>query len=147
MAKYYYCNGTTKLDLPCQIPVPKERDRCHFHNDDGGGPGPKAVASSIYKMAKATLDAICYIHSASDAVPFAIELAKKGLDLLNIIVNADYDEPSDLFEEYANNESIIISNLESRREEELIQLVGLCNHILSYASAEKGNEAVVLMAH
>jgi len=142
MAKYYFCNGTKKDNLPCQLAVPNERDKCHFH-DGGGGPGPKRVASAIFSNIKGSIDIIVYAHAAIEASRFFFSLSEYGINMFSKF--AGYDTTSleeeslslkakSLSDYYSTNESFITDRLSKKTDEDLRTLSAISNHILAVLS-------------
>ena len=138
MAKYYFCNGTKKDDLPCQLAVPEERDKCHFH-DGGGGPGPKRVALSIFSNMKGAIDVMVYAHAAIEASKFFFSLSEHGINIFSEL--AGYNAVS--FEEdnlsiqakalsdyYEINEVYIVDRISKKTEKDLRSLSAISSLIL-----------------
>jgi len=138
MAKYYYCNGTKKSNnLPCQIAVPDEYDKCHFH--DGGGPGPKKVAVSTFKLLKGAIDTMVYLHAAIEASKFFFSLADYGISLYAELAGFDMEPYHDdsllqkleaLGKFYSVNEAHITNRISLLDEEGLQHISALTNYLL-----------------
>jgi len=126
MAKYYFCNGTTKKNLPCQNPVPKEKDRCPYHRSGGGGPG-----SSIFSLLKSGVDAMLYTHAVKEASPFVIEVIRRVIEIFssNFHIRArDIEELSSILE---NNETNITRIINSMDEINIREIVAISNFAVS----------------
>ncbi|UTM56716.1 hypothetical protein L4174_012945 [Photobacterium sp. CCB-ST2H9] len=149
MASYYFCNGTTSKNKPCQNHVSKEGEKCRFHN--GGGGGGDALKAT-YRAGKAALDAICYLHSCSDAFSFIIDLASKSLELMgySLKFTSNHSSPSyrtnrqsfaeDFKYWYNENEDHVTSVLESLDVEDFQQFSALCNLLVALKQEEQQDE-------
>ncbi|MCG7964956.1 MAG: hypothetical protein JAY63_00010 [Candidatus Thiodiazotropha taylori] len=141
MADYYFCNGTTQRNTPCQNHVSSEGDRCRHH---GGGGGPGKMLSSAYKAGKVALDAICYLYACSDAVPYAIELASKGLGVFSKLLSFfETDDPNMVRQKFIDQERLVESKLATMDAQELREYSALCNHLVALVREEKYEEQVV----
>jgi len=145
MAEYYFCNGTTAKNKPCQIHVPEEGNKCHFHSG-GDGPNRIEVARAIFKAAKAGIDAICYLHAASDAVPFALELAKSGLKVFGNLIGMTNLSSTELSEFYEKHEMIIVVRLSNETEDNLRNLAAFANHLVSLVEENNRDKEVMYVA-
>ena len=132
-------------NLPCQVHVPEEGDKCHFH-DGGGGPGPVKITTSIFTASKSALDAICYLHAASDAVPFAIELAKNGLGIFGKLVGMPKLDSLALSQFYDTNRNEIVRRLSTMDERELREFVAVSNHLVALVQNNEGEKLPVYVA-
>ena len=147
MAIFYFCNATTTKNLPCQIPVKKEFDRCHFHKKggiklppgEGGNPGN--LLAGIYDLGKMTLDAICYIHATATAVPFVADLIKKGIDVFNSLADTSFDNPNDLRDHYSAKKSYLIGRLSTFDDREMSRFVNSCLDTLSLEESALSTES------
>lgn len=147
MAKYYFCNGTTSKELPCQIHVPEERSRCHFHSG-GGGPSPFKIATTVYKTTRNALDLLCYLYTLNDAIPFAIEIGREGLGLFTSLAGLSEVEPSELRDFFEKNKLEIIRRYSTMEERELRKYVAMVNHIVATIDSETdGNKTMHMSAN
>ena len=145
MAKYYFCNGTKKSNLPCQLAVPEERDRCHFH-DGGGGPGPKKVSGAVFKSIKGSIDAMVYLHAAIEASKYFFSISEYGIGLYSELAGFDITSIEDdsfilklesLSEYYSTNESFITRRISLMDEEGLRHLSAISNYMLAIANKDE----------
>jgi len=135
MAEYYFCNGTTRRNTPCQIHVQREGDRCRHHGDGGG---PRAA----YKAGRKALEAICHVHNVYDAMSAAYLLASKALDILRSLVAGSGLNRSQLENEFLKNELDIILKLDSLSEQEMTEYSAICNYLIALMDVNGNDQPV-----
>ena len=133
MAEYYFCNGTTRANRPCQNHVDKEGHKCRFHN---GGGGPTEMAKRAFSSGKSVLDMIVYIHSASDASEFLIELTNKTLGYFSKAFDLELQEAKQMLELYLEQEKVICHQISKASSDQLQAFYGRCNFLNSQFNLE-----------
>ena len=135
MAKYYYCNASTKKELPCQNHVKKESDRCWIHD---GSSGP----DFLFKNILYGLNGIILTHASYEAIIFSAGLIRKLIDTIPSLsfLSSQQEMGQELLEkiisEFANNQDIIISQLLSFNEDQIFELCSFLNPVIQFSLLE-----------
>ena len=136
MARYYFCNGTTKKNRPCQNPVPMEGDKCAYHRDGGGGPGP-----SIFSLLKTGVEGMVWLHAAHGATMFTIEVGKRLIEIIGAHLNIHVDGIEDLASALEANEREVTRRINSLSEDRIREIVAISNLIVALSDEEEDDSS------
>ena len=137
MAKYYYCNGTTKKHLPCQQPVQIEGGKCPFHRGGGGGPGP---GKPIFSLLKSAVDGMIWLHAANQAIPFLADIIKRLIAIVKSDLNLQVEDLNELTSLLKINEQAITERIDNMKKDGISEIVMISNIAVSLVATASDDD-------
>jgi hypothetical protein len=144
MANYYFCNGTTKKNRPCQNPVRNEGGKCAYHD---GGRGPNRPGPSVFPLLKTGVERLIWFHATYTASNFTIELVTKLIEICAVHLNIHVNDIDELISTLEVNERDITIRLNSLGEIGISEIVSFSNFAVAIPDGEDDSKVKVFTAH